>query len=153
MIENDINISQYLLNICDKIKENLSDYVYSCEIYGGQITGDGSDYLNFNVNTKAQVFIAFDRAEGFNRGINPVGDFRFSVYVVALPERSTKGFALLGSDITQKIISFINISDEFDDGAIARPIVESWSQEANTVKDNLLYNIFHIKYLQKAKFS
>jgi hypothetical protein len=145
---NEIVISDYLQSFCNDLKIFLPDDVYSCDTYGGQLDNDGEDYLNFQVNKKAQCFISLDNM-AFKQGRNLMGDATFSVFVVAITNRKTKGFSTAGIDIVQRVCGFINNSDSLNVGAIARPQIEEIKQIVNTNKDEKLYNNFMITYNQK----
>lgn len=145
---NEMVISEYLQNICNSLKTELPDDIYSCDIYAGQLESDATDYLNFQVNKKAQCFIGIDEAV-FKQGQTLIGDATFALFVVTIANRKTSGFSTAGMDITQKISGFINTSDCFNAGTAGRPTLESITQVVNTNKEKKLYNIFRIVYNQK----
>lgn len=145
---NEMVISDYLQNICNSLKNDLPDDIYSCDIYSGQLEENAEDYLNFQVNKKAQCFIGVDEAV-FNQGKTLLGDATFVMFIVTISDRKTSGFSTAGMNITQKVSGFINNSDCFNEGTAGRPTLESISQIVNTNKEKKLYNIFRIVYNQK----
>jgi len=145
---NTLDLSTYLEDFSEQLKDNLPDDVYSCEVYGGQLEDDASEYLNFNVNKKAQCFISMDEII-LDQGVNLLGDASFAVFVVAITDPRTKGFSLKGLTISQKISGFINNSDNFNEGTAGRPKIVSMTQLTNKIKDKKLYNIFRIVYSQR----
>ena len=144
---NELVISDYLQNICDNLKTDLPDDIYSCDIYSGQLENDASEYLNFQVNKKAQCYIGIDEAI-FKQGQTLIGEATFALFVVTISDRKTQGFSMSGMDITQRICGFINNSDCFNEGTAGRPTLESVTQIVNSNKDKKLYNIFRVVYKQ-----
>lgn len=145
---NEITISEYLTDVCNQIKTNLGNDVYSCDIYAGQLESDASEHLNFNVTSMAQVFIGIDEAV-FAQGATLIGDATFAMYVVTIADPRTKGFSFQGMDITQKVAGFINNSDMFNKGTAGRPTILNIAQIVNKEKEKKLYNIFRVVYNQK----
>lgn len=145
---NTLDIAEYLTDFCQQLETALPDDVYSCEVYGGQLEADATQYLNFNVNKKAQCFVTFDEGV-FDQGQNLLGNGSFAVYVAVLTDPRTKGFSLKGMEISQKIAGFINYSDCFNQGTAGRPTIQSMTQITNKIKEKKLYNIFRIVYNQR----
>ncbi len=144
----EMDIATYLLNFCDQLEAALPDDVYSCKIYGGELENDSTDYINFNVNKKAQSFIAL-REIKLDQGRTLLGNATFIVAVAVLTDRKTEGFSLAGMEISQKIAGFINGSDCLNEGTAGRPVLEDILQITNKIKDKKMYNIFHIVYNQR----
>lgn len=142
--------SEYLEKFCDKIEEELSDIVYNCDIYGGELGEDATEYLNFNVNKKSQCFISFLNSEP-ERGLALISEIDFAVFIVTITDRNTKGFSIQGMKNSEKIMKFINESDSIIDGTMGRPKIENHSLINNVKKDKTLYNVFMISYKQRVK--
>lgn len=143
----EFDIAEYLEDFCNKLETEYSDIVKSCEIYGGQLGEDATEYLNFNVNTKSQCFISYLDMPP-ERGINLIGNASFAVFVVTITDRKTKGLSITGIKNTQKIAGFINNAKQYD-GVINRPQIENISLVNNIAKDKSLYNVFMISFNQR----
>lgn len=144
----EMEISKYLVDFCSQLKAALPDDIYSCKVYGGELDSDATDYINFNVNKKAQAFITL-RNVSLIKGETLLGTGYFVVALAVITDRETDGYSLRGMDIAQRVGGFINNSDCLNAGTNGRPLLSGIDQITNKIKDKKMYNIIHVNYEQK----
>jgi len=141
-------VSEYLESLCLKIKEDMPDEVFTCDIYAGQLSEGATNGLNFNVKKGCQLYLTLDSMT-FPKGEILIGEATFVLYCAALPSINTRGFSLEGLNAVQKIIGYINEQEYFMQGLMTRPEFQLVEQMENKEKSNRLYNIFKISYRQR----
>lgn len=147
-ISGDLKISEYLTLMCEQLKNDLPDDVFTCEIYAGQLAEGATNGFSFTVKKGTQCYLTMDSLN-FKLSDVLIGDARFSLYCAAAPSFETRGFSLEGLNAVQRITGYINNKNEFMDGLMGRPEFIGITQLENKEKNKRLYNVFRIDYRQK----